>query len=327
MRKRLLLAAFLAAVAPVAAAADVAPLTPEGRIMMQQREALESHARASFGDPGLVEKLRDWRRNWGFVIVGTEGSRRAPTVLAKDEYGWYEMRPGGTKRLPLPVGHALNRLLTSAAIWNEQPYNWGAQCRAAPRLFILGHAGHDAFGRLGCGKEGLASRVARIAETLRSPPHGSSAILPSWSVPPVGGVPVEQQLNNADLFERLSQMTASWERRTLAGYVDPYAQDVIVERPEGTFKGRKPFVDWVKHQQDWNAPYPEKPTRMVVHQMTIAAQPSDKVLYTTHELRWEQEGKPVRQTFSTMWRNNAGLWEIAYERASEVKPVTERSPR
>src|SRR5215213_2153389 len=157
MRKSLFLAALFALLMPGAALADVAPLMPEGRIIMQKREAFENHARTSFGDNGLIEKLRDWRKNWGFVVVGKEGSRSPPTVLAKDEYGWYEIRPGETKRLSVAVGHELNRLLTSAAIWSEQPYNWGAPCRGTPRLFIIGHAGQDGFGRLGCGKEGLAA--------------------------------------------------------------------------------------------------------------------------------------------------------------------------
>ena len=99
MRKRLFLAGLMGLVMPLVAFADVAPLTPEGRIIMQKHEAFENHARRSFSDNGFIEKLRDWRRNWGFVIVGEEGARRAPRVR-RDEYGWFEMaraRPGACR--------------------------------------------------------------------------------------------------------------------------------------------------------------------------------------------------------------------------------------
>ena len=326
MRKRLFLAGLMGLVMPLVAFADVAPLTPEGRIIMQKHEAFENHARRSFSDNGFIEKLRDWRRNWGFVIVGEQGARRAPRVLVKDEYGWFEMAPGQTRRLPANIGHELNRLLTSGAIWSEDAYKFSAACRDKPRLFIVAHAGHDQFGRLGCGSEGLAARAARVAETLRVPHGGPTGVLPAVERPPVPGVPIGQQRNNGDIFERLSEMTAAWERRTLAGFVDPYADDVVVERPEGIFKGRKAFVDWVKSEQNWLEPYPERPSRRVLHQMTMAAQPSNETLYTTHELRWEEEGQLKRQTFSTMWRNNKGLWQIAHERVSAVKPVTDGRP-
>ena len=326
MRKRLFLAPLLALGVPSMAFADVAPLTPEGRIIMQKREAFENHARTSLGDIGLIEKLRDWRKNWGFVIVGQDGARRPPRVHVKDEYGWFEMAPGQTRRLPPALGHELNRLLTSSAIWSEDAYKFRAPCHETPRLFIVAHAGHDQFGRLGCGTEGLAARVARVAESLRVPQRGPTGVLPAVERPPVPGVPVNQQRNNNDIFERLSEMTASWERRTLVGYVDPYAEDVIVERPEGVIKGRRGVVDWAKHEQNWSEAYPARPSRRVLHQMTMAAQPSNETLYTTHELRWEEEGQLKRQTFSTMWRNNKGLWQIAYERVSPVKPVTDGRP-
>jgi len=323
MRKSLFLAALFVLLMPGAALADVAPLTAEGRIIMQKREAFENHARTRFGDNGLVEKLRDWRKNWGFIIVGREGSRHAPRVLVKDEYGWFEMAPGQTRRLPRRIGHELNRLLTSGAIWSEDAYKFNARCGETPRLFIVAHAGRDQFGRLGCGAEGLAARAARIAETLRILPGGPAGFLPAVERPPVPGLPVNQQRNNGDIFERLSEMTAAWEPKTLAGYVDPYADDVVVERPEGVFKGRKAFVDWVKYEQNWTEPYSERPARRVIHQMTMPAQTSNELLFTTHELRWEEEGALKRQTFSTMWRNNKGLWQIAYERVSPVKRVTD----
>ena len=60
-----------------AATATVAPPTPEQIIMMNKQNALEGRARSAFGDIGLIEKLRDWRKNWGYILVGTEGRRRA----------------------------------------------------------------------------------------------------------------------------------------------------------------------------------------------------------------------------------------------------------
>jgi hypothetical protein len=325
MRKALICGLLLTGLLPAAAGASVAPLSREGRIIQDQRQGFETHARTSFGDNGLVEKLRDSRKTLGFIIVGKDGSKGAPRVLAKDEDGWYELRPRQSRRIPLQVGRELDRLLTSAAIWTEQPYNWGAACRGTPRLFIAAYAGRDQFGRLGCGPEGLAARAARLAETLQLRTTKRS-ILPSWQVPPVSGVSASQQANNADIFERLSQMTAAWERRNLAGFIDSYAEDVIVERHEGTLRGRKQLIEWAKRQQQWDAGYSQAPSRRVLWQMTMPAQPSNSVLYETHEIRWEENGIPKRQTFSTMWRNRAGLWQIAYERVSDVKPVTDRRP-
>lgn len=325
-RSKALILGAVAVWVPAAALADVAPLTPEGRVMMQKRQDFEAHARTAFRDPGLIEKLRDWRKHWGFVLVGKEGSRGAPRVLVKDEYGWYEMRPGATKRLPTKVGHELNRLLTSAAVWNEQPYNWGERCQGTPRLFVIMHAGKDQFGRLGCGPEGLAARAARIAETLNRPARTTATILPARIDREVPRVPRDERVHNADIFERLSEAYAAWERKTLAGFVELYAENAIVETPDGPIKGRKAVVEWARDLQDWTSPYTERDSRRVLHQMTMPGQQSDSVRYTTHELRWMQEGKPVRQTFSTMWRNNAGLWQIAHQRMSAVKPVTDGRP-
>lgn len=324
MRGMWFAAALLAALTPVAAQATVAPLTREQRIMMERRQEFESHARTSFGDHGLVEKLREWRKNWGYVIVGEERSKAPPRVLAKDEYGWFEMQPGATRRLPRAVGLELNRLLTSAALWNEQPYNWGQPCIGTPRLFVVAHAGKDLFGRLGCGREGLAASAARIAETLRAPTGARPPILPMRDTRHDGGVPYDS--NAADILERLQEKTYAWGRKTLAGFVDPYADNVLVEGPHGLIRGRKAVADWARNLQDWNAPYSEREARLVLHQATMVTQASQDVRYTTHELRWEEEGKLLRQTYSTMWRNNGGLWQIAHERVSEVKPVTDGRP-
>ena len=92
MRKRLFLAGLMGLVMPLVAFADVAPLTPEGRIIMQKHEAFENHARRSFSDNGFIEKLRDWRRNWGFVIVGEEGG--APSAARPREGRIWLVRNG-----------------------------------------------------------------------------------------------------------------------------------------------------------------------------------------------------------------------------------------
>jgi hypothetical protein len=117
-------------------------------------------------------------------------------------------------------------------------------------------------------------------------------------------------------------MAAAWERKTLAGFVEPYAPDVILEGPFGVYQGRKMVVDWARDLQDWSAPYSEEDKRRRVERIVSENQEAKDVFYTKHELRWEEAGKPVRQTFSTMWRNHGGLWLIAHEKMSEVKPVT-----
>ena len=62
-------------------------------------------------------------------------------------------------------------------------------------------------------------------------------------------------------------------------------------------------------------------------EISFKNQEAKDAFYTSHELRWEEAGKPVRQTFSTMWRNHDGLWLIAHQKMSEVKLVTqERVP-
>jgi hypothetical protein len=61
------------------AAATVAPPTPEQIVMSAKREALESSARRAFGDVGLFERLRDWRKTWGYILIGrrTRAARQA----------------------------------------------------------------------------------------------------------------------------------------------------------------------------------------------------------------------------------------------------------
>ncbi|MXP42478.1 DUF4440 domain-containing protein [Altererythrobacter soli] len=304
--------------------ATVAPPTLEQIIMMDKREGLENRARAAFGDIALIEKLRDWRRTWGFILVGEEGSQRPPRLLIKDEYGWYEMRSGETKRLSVELGLEINRLLHRQELWAEDTYDHAAKCEGTSRLFVIMHAGQDKFGRLGCGVDGLAARLARTAEKGRvlSGEPQTTAPRQQERRRPSGASPDYFQASNA-VSGQLFDMAAAWERKTLAGFVDPYAPDVVLEGPFGTHRGRKMVVDWARHLQDWDAPYSEADRRLRVERIVSTNQQAKHVFYTTHELRWEEDGIPVRQTFSTMWRNHGGLWLIAHEKMSDVKPVTE----
>ena len=321
-------AALLALGLAAPAAATVAPPTPEQIIMMQKRDALESRARNAFGEIGLIEKLRDWRKNWGFILVGEEASRGAPRLLIKDEYGWYEMRPGQTERLPADIGLELNRLLHQPNLWEEDAYNFHAKCKATPRLFLIAHAGRDSFGRLNCGPEGLTARVARTADKLRVLPgeaRTTAGARQERSHPP-GASPAYFEAS-AQVTGQLFEMAAAWERKTLAGFVEPYAENVVLEGPFGTYRGRKMVVDWARHLQDWNAPYSEGGKRLRIEQIVSQNQAAKDVFYTTHEWRWEEAGQPVRQTVSTTWRNHRGLWLIAHEKMSDVEPVTAERTR
>ena len=64
----------------------------------------------------------------------------------------------------------------------------------------------------------------------------------------------------------------------------------------------------------------------MLHQSTMPAPVHDGAFYETHELRWEEGGKPLRQTFSALWRDVDGVWQITHLRVGPVKPVTERRP-
>jgi hypothetical protein len=91
------------------------------------------------------------------------------------------------------------------------------------------HAGKDQFGRLGCGPAGLAARVAQTAEALRvlpGKPHTTAAPLQRRSDPP-GASPAYFEASS-QISAQLFEMVAAWERKTLAGFVEPYAPDVIL---------------------------------------------------------------------------------------------------
>ena len=317
-----ILAMILAFGVAVPVRATVVPPTPEQIETMKKREALENRARAAFGETNLIEKLRDWRQIWGFILVGEQGSRSVPKLLIKDEHGWYELKTGETKRLSTAVDLELNRLLHSPDLWAEDPYRPRVNC-SGTHHFVIMHAGEDRFGRLGCGPEGLAARAARIALSGRVPTVAAKTIAPPrQEEPPPYGASEAYYRASSQITSHLFEMAAAFERKTLAGYVEPYAKDVVLEGPFGIYRGRKMAVDWARSLQDWNAPYSQSDKRLRVERIVSKNQEAKNVFYTTHELRWEEAGKPWRQTFSTMWRNYDGLWLIAHERISEVKPVT-----
>jgi hypothetical protein len=296
--------------------------------MSTKREALESSARRAFGDVGLFERLRDWRKTWGYILIGREDAQRPARLMIKDEFGWYEMRPGQTRRASPELTLELNRLLHAADLWAEDAYHFTSVCRQTPRLFVIAHAGKDQFGRLGCGPEGISARIAETAEALRVVPGQlQTTASPRRRRPnPPGASPAYFEASSR-ISAQLFEMAAAWERKTLAGFVEPYAPDVILEGPFGTYRGRKAVVDWARSLQDWNAAYSGRDKRLRVERIVSANQPAKDVFYTTHELRWEEAGKPVRQTFSTMWRNHRGHWLIAHEKISDVKPATSERVR
>jgi hypothetical protein len=47
------------------------------------------------------------------------------------------------------------------------------------------------------------------------------------------------------------------------------------------------------------------------------------VIFEMREIRWEENGRPMRRTYSATWKNDGGLWQIVHEKVSEDKPVVE----
>jgi hypothetical protein len=120
-------------------------------------------------------------------------------------------------------------------------------------------------------------------------------------------------------------MIYAWERRNLAGAVDPYAENAIIQFADGrVLRGRRALVDWLRPQQDWAVPGLATQGRIkgVQFQRGTIKAPVGNTITEFREIRWEQKGRPMRRTYSATWRNNGGLWEIVYERVSADKPVT-----
>lgn len=298
------------------ASADVAPLTAEGKVMVARQQALENAMRAAFDD-ATFNRVRDMH---GSVIVAEEvrGKPSKPRVLVKDEHGWSELRRGGERPVPAAIAHELDRLLIDEAIASENPYVHAAPC-AQPRLFILRHAGREQFGRQ-CTPAGIAGRAAEVAATGRIPPGRGMTTAPPTPAgqPRPGGGPGEDLARH--IHHRASEMVWAWQRGSLAGAVEPYAQDVIVELPGGrVLRGRPALVEWMRGQQDWSTRGRGK--RVEYHRGSIKP-PEGDILFEMREIRWEEAGRPLRRTYSATWQNRDGLWQIAHERVSADKPVT-----
>jgi hypothetical protein len=96
-------------------------------------------------------------------------------------------------------------------------------------LFVIAHAGKDQFGRLGCGPAGLAARWLRRPRRFACCPVSRTRQLPPLqrrSDPP-GASPAYFEASS-QISAQLFEMVAAWERKTLAGFVEPYAPDVIL---------------------------------------------------------------------------------------------------
>jgi hypothetical protein len=316
MRKRFVIGAALAALllAPVAQA-TIPPLTPEGRVRMERQEALENAARARLGDP-TTNFLRE---TYGSIIVADEirGRPASPRVLIKDEHGWRELRGKTFAPIPKRVAHELNRILVAEAVRAENPYVVEASC-ARPRVFIIRHAGQEQYGRQ-CAVSGLAGRAAAVAATFRIPPgQGATTALPPPDTPWPGAGPVEDLMRH--IHHRASDMVWAWYRRSLAGAVDPYAEDVVIELPGKVLRGRAALVEWLRPQQDWSQPGIGK--KFDYHRGTLLPRKGDYIT-EAREIRWEENGRPMRRTYSATWQNRGGLWLIVHEKVSVDKPVTD----
>lgn len=240
----------------------------------------------------------------------------------KDEFGWYEIAAARTQRVASAAGHELNRLLLTDALWAERPYRSGRACRGTAKVFFIRHAGQEQLGRRTCGTAGLSDRAAEVARTLRVPKANPAETVWPPSEPRPKGMTAQDHFLTRHISQRLSEMAASWERKSLPGFVDPYAADALVERPEATLRGRNEIVEWPRRLQDWSSS--AIGSRLALHQVNMPPA-QGQLVYETHETRWTEEGKSMRQTFSALWRNNGGLWQIIHERVGPPKNVEERS--
>lgn len=324
MSRRVELAVALAVLAaPVAGEARVAQPTPEQQVMIDRQNALENAVRELFSDA----TFNSVRSGYGSIIVADErrGAPTAPRVLVKDENGWNELVPGGkTRRLDARISRELDRYMLDGDLWRENPYVAGQPCPGPTRVFVLRHWNQgERYGRQPCASEGLAGRVAEIAATLRVParPAVTTAAREPTDLPP--GVPEAEYRAGRQMHALLEHSVWAWERRSLAGFVDPFADNVIVEMPGLTLRGRPALIAWARKQQRWMTDGTYAPgTRMTLHRSEWPRPQKDHAI-ARWEVRWgEEQGRPMRRTYSATWRNDGGLWRIAHMKVSEDKPVT-----
>jgi hypothetical protein len=321
VRRQIFLAAALSALFLTPAAARVAPMTPEQQLMLDRQTALENGFRARFGD-GALNQLRDM---YASVIVADErrGGVTAPRALFKNEYGWHELRANGASKLPRRIAQELDRLMLNQDLWAEPAYVKNPAC-AAPAVFLLRYGGEQMFGRQ-CAVEGLSGRVALVAKSLRVP--GGRAVT---TAPPPGPNDRRASLGRSEdmtakVSARVREMIYAWERRSLAGAVDPYAENAIVQFEDGRMlRGRAALVQWMRPQQDWSVPgvATQGRTKGVQFQRGTIKAPVGNTITEFREIRWQENGRLLRRTYSATWQNNKGVWEIVHERVSADKPVT-----
>jgi ketosteroid isomerase-like protein len=304
------------------ASASVAPLTPDQKLAMDRKNALEDAFRARFDD----RRFNQVRDMYARVIVADKrGGRPAlPRVLFKDEEGWHELVERGHRPLPSRVAHELDRLMVQGEIWAEPTYEKTARC-AAPQVFIVEYGDNEKYGHQ-CGHPGLIGRVTEVAARL-AVPAGRGVT----TAPPPGSGDARYGLGPAELISahisgRVRDMIYAWDRRSLAGAVDPYAEDVIVEFADGkVLRGRAALAAWMRPQQDWSTPgvATQGTIKGVQFQRGTIKAPVGNIVTELREIRWQENGRALRRTYSANWRNNDGLWQIVHERVSADKPVTD----
>jgi hypothetical protein len=310
-----------ACLSPATVSARVAPMTPEQQVRMDRQVALENAMRARFSD-ATFNQVRDMHAS---IIVAEEqrGVPTLPRVLVKDEHGWHELARDGRRALPQRISHELDRLMLDGDLWREEPYVAGQPCRGPTRVFLLRQLHHgDRYGRQPCGAAGLAGGVAEVAATLRIPQRVAATTAPPEATDAPPGVSAAEYKASRQMHALLEHSVWSWERRSLAGFVDPYAENVLVELPGRTLRGRAEVIAWAKGLRDWSpgGGFP----RMTLHRAEWP-RPQQDYAFGRWEVRWgEGQGRPMRRTYSATWRNNGGLWQIVHMKVSADKPVTDQ---
>lgn len=307
--------AAAAAILPSAASATVV-VTDESRAQVHVMDQLEQGLRARFGG-APVDASRD---AYGFIWVGRSTAPPLPTsansdgrphpgppaaqpmLLMKDVTGWYGWHTGRKAKLPRAAAQELDAILTGEQVWTERT-TLLSPCRAGARIFWARHAGRDLV-RRECGSTGLAARLGQIAATGRA----SGKPLPQTRGAEGSRSGGERALYR-HIFERSDLMAASWERGDLAGYLEPYAEDVTIVRPGGTIRGREALIAWARREREWKmgaAP------ALRLQGTSFAPQVGDSVVQT-REYRLEKNGREMKRIVTARWQNRGGLWRIVRE--------------
>jgi len=327
LRFCLIAAAAAGLLGAVPATARVAPFSAEQKLLFDRQQALENAVRARFDD-GTFNQLRDM---YASVIVATDvhGRPGPPRVLFKNEFGWHELltrgfRANSGRKLPRALALELDRLMVGGDLWAEKPYATQAPC-ARPRRFVLRYGGNELFGRQ-CAALGLAGRVAEAAVALRVPAGRGRTTAPPPGPNDARASLGRQEDQTGQVSNRVREMVYAWDRRSLAGAVDPYAEDAIVQFADGrVLRGRAALVQWLRPQQDWSVLGIATQGRIKgiqYHRGSIKA-PVGKRITELREIRWLEDGRPMRRTYSATWQDDHGLWQIVHERVSADKPVTD----